>query len=29
LVHDGVADAPVVTGAIFANPPPALRDYLG
>lgn len=29
LVHDGVADAPVATEAIFANPPPALRDYLG
>jgi thiamine transport system ATP-binding protein len=29
LVHDGVADAPVATDAIFANPPPALRDYLG
>ena len=29
LVHDGVADAPVVTETIFANPPPALRDYLG
>ncbi len=29
LVHDGVADAPVATDAIFADPPPALRDYLG
>ena len=29
LVHDGVADAPVATDAIFANPPPALRAYLG
>jgi thiamine transport system ATP-binding protein len=29
LVHDGVADAPVATDAIFANPPPALCDYLG
>ena len=29
LVHDGVADAPVATETIFANPPPALRDYLG
>lgn len=29
LVHDGVADAPVATDAIFANPPPVLRDYLG
>lgn len=29
LVHDGVADAPVAADAIFADPPPALRDYLG
>lgn len=29
LVHDGVADAPVETAAIFANPPAALRAYLG
>lgn len=29
LVHDGVADAPVATDAIFADPPPALREYLG
>lgn len=29
LVHDGMAEAPRATGAIFANPPPALRDYLG
>lgn len=29
LVHDGVADAPVTTDEIFANPPPALRAYLG
>jgi thiamine transport system ATP-binding protein len=29
LVHDGVADAPVATAAIFADPPPALRAYLG
>jgi thiamine transport system ATP-binding protein len=29
LVHDGVADAPVATAALFANPPAALRAYLG
>lgn len=29
LISDGVADAPVQTGAIFADPPAALRDYLG
>lgn len=29
LVHDGVVDAPVPTEAIFADPPPALRSYLG
>lgn len=29
LVHDGVADAPVATEALFAAPPPALRAYLG
>ena len=29
LVADGVAAAPVPTAALFANPPPALRDYLG
>ncbi len=29
LVADGVAHAPVATQALFANPPPALRDYLG
>lgn len=29
LVVDGVAAAPVPTAALFANPPPALRDYLG
>lgn len=29
LVHDGVADAPVATGAIFADPPAALLSYLG
>ncbi len=29
LVADGVAHAPVATGEIFANPPEALRDYLG
>ena len=29
LVHDGVADAPVATDVIFADPPPALRAYLG
>ena len=29
MVHDGVADAPVATQAIFADPPPALRAYLG
>jgi thiamine transport system ATP-binding protein len=29
LVADGVAAAPVPTAALFANPPAALRDYLG
>lgn len=29
LVADGVAQAPVPTAAIFADPPAALRDYLG
>lgn len=29
LVADGVAQAPVETAALFADPPPALRDYLG
>lgn len=29
LVADGVAQAPVPTAAMFADPPPALRDYLG
>ena len=29
LVADGVAHAPVATAEIFANPPVALRDYLG
>ena len=29
LVADGVAHAPVPTDEIFANPPAALRDYLG
>lgn len=29
LVADGVAAAPVPTDALFADPPPALRDYLG
>lgn len=29
LVADGVAQAPVPTAALFAAPPPALRDYLG
>lgn len=29
LVTDGVAARPVPTAALFANPPPALRDYLG
>ena len=29
MVHDGVADAPVATQSIFADPPPALRAYLG
>lgn len=29
LVADGVAQAPVPTAALFANPPPALRAYLG
>ncbi|MFZ9197763.1 MAG: ATP-binding cassette domain-containing protein [Paracoccaceae bacterium] len=29
LVADGVAAAPVPTAALFANPPSALRDYLG
>ncbi len=29
LVHDGVADAPLETKAIFADPPAALRAYLG
>lgn len=29
LVHDGVADPPVETDALFADPPPALRAYLG
>jgi thiamine transport system ATP-binding protein len=29
LVTDGVADAPVRTAQLFADPPPALRDYLG
>jgi len=29
LVSDGVAQAPVETGAIFADPPAALRAYLG
>lgn len=29
LVAEGVAAAPVATGALFADPPPALRDYLG
>lgn len=29
LVADGVAHAPADTAALFADPPPALRDYLG
>lgn len=29
LVIEGVADAPVATGALFANPPAALAAYLG
>ncbi len=29
LVADGVAQAPVPTAELFANPPQALRDYLG
>lgn len=29
LVADGVAQPPVPTDALFANPPPALRAYLG
>lgn len=29
LVADGQAHAPVPTAELFANPPPALRDYLG
>ena len=29
LVADGVAAAPVPTSELFANPPAALRDYLG
>ncbi|WP_431297648.1 ATP-binding cassette domain-containing protein [Tabrizicola sp. BL-A-41-H6] len=29
LVADGVADAPVPTARLFADPPPALRNYLG
>lgn len=29
LVANGVAAAPEPTEALFANPPPALRDYLG
>ena len=29
LVADGVAQAPVATEALFADPPPALRAYLG
>jgi thiamine transport system ATP-binding protein len=29
LVADGVAAEPMPTAALFANPPSALRDYLG
>ncbi|MDB5658904.1 MAG: Thiamine import ATP-binding protein ThiQ [Cypionkella sp.] len=29
LVADGVAQAPVATAELFADPPPALHDYLG
>jgi thiamine transport system ATP-binding protein len=29
LIADGVAHAPVQTATLFADPPPALRDYLG
>ncbi|MEM9634577.1 MAG: ATP-binding cassette domain-containing protein [Pseudomonadota bacterium] len=29
LVADGIAQPPVPTFALFENPPPALRDYLG
>ena len=29
LVHDGMTDAPKATDAIFADPPEALRAYLG
>ena len=29
LVEGGVAHPPVATEALFADPPPALRDYLG
>ncbi|MGL6210322.1 MAG: thiamine ABC transporter ATP-binding protein, partial [Paracoccaceae bacterium] len=29
LVAEGVAAPPVPTAELFANPPPALRDYLG
>lgn len=29
LVADGIAEAPVETAMIFADPPPALRAYLG
>jgi thiamine transport system ATP-binding protein len=29
FVTEGVAQAPAPTTALFADPPPALRDYLG
>lgn len=29
FVHDGIAEAPADTAALFADPPPALTDYLG
>ncbi|MFN7223269.1 MAG: ATP-binding cassette domain-containing protein [Paracoccaceae bacterium] len=29
LVADGIAQPPAATGPLFANPPPALRAYLG
>lgn len=29
LVAEGQAHAPLATEALFSNPPPALRDYLG
>jgi hypothetical protein len=29
FVGNGVAEPPVETAALLANPPPALQDYLG